>query len=264
MVQGREANVLGRSGTAETLLVRDGALTFVEKRLLTRAQSSEEATAAFEREGIILEALGGRGAPRFLERGHDEHGAYLRMETLVGSPLEALPAQSAVRFGLVAKSAFLALARVHEADDEHGPLEVLHNDLSPSNVLVSVDDVDVGAWLVDFGLASYRDGGPPRDGAFRGTLATAAPEIAREEAASVRSDLFAMAASLVTVLLGTPLRRDVASDALALVLAGDVPIHLPPLPVAPATEAALRGCLNHEASDRPESARHVLDLLGVP
>src|SRR5205823_4768550 len=107
----------------------------------------------------------------------------------------------------------LTLASIHEAADKRGPLRVVHRDITPSNVYVT-DDAG-SAILADFGLARWRGGGPPQDGAFRGTLLYAAPELARCDAdVDARADLFALAASLLHVASGAPPRS--ASSAAAL------------------------------------------------
>ena len=84
--------------------------------------------------------------------------------------------------------------------DASGPLSIVHADLSPANL--ALDDAGARAVLLDLELASWRGAPPPRDGAFRGTVAYCAPETARGEAPTVASDLFALAATFLHAVTG--------------------------------------------------------------
>jgi serine/threonine protein kinase len=157
-----------------------------------------------------------------------------------------------------ARAAFAALASVHEAADLDGPLAVVHADLSVDNVAVAEDAS--GAMMLDFGLACWR-GSAARDGSFRGTLTYAAPEIARGEAPTTRSDLFSLAAALLHVATGTPPRSETGGPALLTVAATE------PLPYegAPSIRGlvALLGCVEVAPGKRPGSAREVLEALSL-
>jgi serine/threonine protein kinase len=111
------------------------------------------------------------------------------------------------------EATFGALERVHAAD-------VVHGDLSPDNLLVAADGE--AARLIDFGLASAADWPPLADGAFRGTLVYAAPEVARGEPFGAAADRFALAACLAHAALGAPPRE--GPDAAMLARAGEVPL----------------------------------------
>jgi serine/threonine protein kinase len=224
----------------------------VEKRLSSRDRDEPEAVRALLAEGALLGAIGGRGAPRLVEVGSDEGGPFVRMERV---PFATL----ATRIGAVGDPAFvdrafraalLALATIHEAEDDRGPLAIVHGDLSPPNI--AVDDRGEHAVLLDFGLAVYRDSSP-RDGAFRGTVAYVAPEVARGETPSVRSDLYSLAASLLHVRDGKPPRSGPSLAAL-IASAADEPIRIP-------DDAGLAACLAHDPAARPASARVLLARL---
>lgn len=86
-----------------------------------------------------------------------------------------------------------------EGDDFEG-LEVLHRDICPANVLLSVDG-DV--LLTDFGSASSRWLSPEHTAAQAGHVAYKAPErVTGSGKASVRSDLFSLAVVLWEMLRG--------------------------------------------------------------
>lgn len=78
---------------------------------------------------------------------------------------------------------------------------VTHGDIKPGNVIVTAD----GVKLLDFGLALARGARPRRmpTPATRGTLAYMAPEQFRGQAASPKSDLWALGVVLFEMLTGT-------------------------------------------------------------
>lgn len=237
----------------------------VEKRLTDRSRGEPEAVLALRREAFLLRALAGRGAPEFVDTGDDERGPYLRMEKIPAptlaerietqrTPLDPAWLDRAIR------ASFAALAEVHDATDDDGPLSIVHGDLAPANV--AVDDAGARAVLLDFELAHFR-GASNHDGAFRGTLAYAAPEVAGGSTPTPASDLFALAATFLHVLTGTPPRTG-ASFAAALLDAAERPLSRERLDAllgrGPAL-AQLHACLAHDPSRRPASARAVVLAL---
>lgn len=230
------------------------------KRLSARMRREEEAKVRLSIEADILERLDGRGAPKLVARGEDAAGPFVVMERTAWPVLRPRLAAYAEPASIaeVARAAFAALASVHEAADVEGPLAVVHADLSVDNVAIAEDAG--GAMVLDFGLAWWR-GGAARDGAFRGTLAYAAPEVARGEAPTIRSDLFSLAAALLHVATRTPPRSETGGAALLAAAATE------PLPYerAPSIRsgrlAVLLGCVEVDPAKRPASAGEVLAAL---
>jgi serine/threonine protein kinase len=209
----RTSTLLGQGGATQTRLVVDasGAVVGVEKRLVPRLRADALARAQLRTEAQVLRALRGRGAPSLLDSGEDETGAWLLMEHVALASLGELGTHAGVAPGALvtraARHAFDALVEVHEAADERGPLAIVHGDLSPDNLLVSGDGS--AARLVDFGLASFRDApivAEEARAAVRGTPLYFAPEVARGEAPTVRSDLFALGLTLLHAASGEPPR----------------------------------------------------------
>jgi serine/threonine-protein kinase len=82
------------------------------------------------------------------------------------------------------------LHAAHEADDDHGqPMNLVHRDVSPQNVLVGTDGIPR---LVDFGIAKASGRSQTtREGQLKGKLAYMAPEQARGETLTRRTDIYA-------------------------------------------------------------------------
>jgi serine/threonine-protein kinase len=97
--------------------------------------------------------------------------------------------------------ALRGLHAAHEARDERGePLNLVHRDVSPHNIMVGADGV---ARLVDFGIAKAEGRlHSTRDSSVKGKYAYMAPEQARGEAVSRLSDTFAAAIVFWELLTG--------------------------------------------------------------
>jgi serine/threonine protein kinase len=226
-------------------------LTFVEKRLSTRARDDAEAIARFRAEAELLRILGGRVTPRLVETGDDERGPFLRMDNVglpileerMNAPIDPTWIDRAVLASLE------ALTVLHE-----GSPNVVHADLSPSNLAVSDDGSKVV--ILDLGLAFW-SGAPARDGAFRGTIAYAAPEVARGETPTPRSDLFSLGAVFLHAATGEH-PHDERSFAAAIAAVAEIPLlddrHRALASRGPGHAAIIR-CLAHEPAERPASAR---------
>lgn len=242
----------------------------VEKRLSPRELREPEAVARLRSEAALLARLSGRGVtPRLVASGEDALGPWHRVERVLAptlaeryaraeGPLETSWIERAVH------AAFAALAALHEAADARGPLRAVHADLSPANV--AVDDAAARAVLLDLDLAWWRDGPDWRGGAFRGTIAYVAPEVARGERPTQASDLFALAATLLHGVTGAAPRVGTSFAAL-LAAAAEAPV----LDDARARlaergpgHAALIACLAHDPARRPASAREALAGVAGP
>lgn len=227
---------------------------WVEKRLSARERAEPEARSRLRAEARLLGLLHGPYFPRLIASGEDELGPWHRVERVAIPTWAERLARGPVARDWVLRACpvvFRAVAALHDASDGEGPLAIVHGDPSPANL--AVDDRAEHAMLLDLDLASWRDAHPPVDGAFRGTLAYVAPEVARGEPPTARSDLFAFAATLLEGLLGHAPRRGDSFPAL-LARAAEEPLDLRAAP------AALKACLAHDPAARPESARAALSL----
>jgi serine/threonine protein kinase len=249
----------------KTTEIAENGVLLIEKRLTSRELAEPEAILRLQSEGVLLERLGGRVTPKLVARGEDAAGPFHRTEKIAHPMLsDRLEGEAALDTGFIeraARKAFAALAEIHSATDEKGPLSVVHADLSPTNLAVSDDGEEV--IVLDFNLASWRESAP-RDGAFRGTIAYSAPEVARGEAPTVRSDLFSLAAIFLHAMTGIVPR---SGDLAALVVrAAEEPLRKPehePLASRGPAHGAILSCLAHDPNARPNEARAVLAAMGL-
>jgi serine/threonine protein kinase len=244
--------VISPGPAARVLLARapDGREVIVKQAAINRAVP---AIAHEARVLGTLESGGVAGVPRLL--GQWDGG--IALERLAHGTLasEARAMSSDAAFRLRATQAtFDRLDAVHRAG-------VVHGDVSPDNVLLSADGTF--AALADFGLSrTGADWDDAHDGSFRGTLLYAAPEVARGEFPTLASDVFALAASVLHVATGTPLRDSHASPASVLVAAGSRPFdashpwHREASALFPAQLVdTLFRCLAFDPEGRPRDAR---------
>src|ERR1019366_7886091 len=155
----------------------------------------------------------------------------LVQEYVHGVPLDRLfraarQAQEAIppRIVVAIMSGVLAgLHAAHETTDEKGnPLGIVHRDVSPQNVMVSVDGIPR---LLDFGIAkASASAHVTRAGLLKGKIAYMAPEQIRGEDVSRVSDLYACGV-LLWELLGLQRLHAGRSEGqiLAAVLKGELP-----------------------------------------
>lgn len=239
--------------------VSGAGVTLVEKRLSPRERHEPEAQAAIRAEAALLAALGGRVTPRLVESGED----FFRMEKVdlptIAARLDAGPV-TGDWLARATRAAFEALVVLHEAADPRGPLGVVHADLSPANV--AADEQGARVVFFDVGLAVWRDA-PRRDGAFRGTVGYVAPEVARGEIPTARSDLFSLAATLLHAATGDAPRKLPPTLPLgaAIAVAAEQPLALSRYTLTSRSLGAIARCLAHDPGARPGSAREVLRLL---
>lgn len=242
-------------------ILESGGISVVEKRLTTRERGEPEAVASLRDEAALLAKLGGVVTPRLVASGED----WLQTERVpfptLHDRLEKGEPMPPAWVELAAQNAFRTLAALHEAEDEVGLLDVVHGDLSPANLAVSDDATR--CVILDLGLARFRGQSRRADGAFRGSALYVAPEVARGETPTERSDLFALAASLLHAALRAP-PRSAPSLAAAIAIAGDQPVLDPrraSLAAVGPAHAAMIACLAHDPAARPASAREVLSRL---
>ena len=150
------------------------------------------------------------------------------------------------------------LHAAHEATNEQGePLDIVHRDVSPQNVLVGADGVPR---VLDFGVAKAVGGiHTTREGQVKGKLAYMAPEQLRSGTVDRRSDVFAAGIVLWEALT---LRRLFTGESEGAVITNvlEQTIKAPSTIVGElpeALDAVVMRALDRDRSGRFESARQM-------
>jgi serine/threonine-protein kinase len=144
-----------------------------------------------------------------------------------------LPIECAVS---IAAAAAAGLHAAHETTSEDGsPLGIVHRDVSPQNVLVSIDGY---VKVIDFGIAKARGSATHTElGTLKGKLAYMSPEQARGEPVDRRTDVYALGIVLWEMLT---MRRLFSAPLEAAVLDAVMnPRVMPPSTTVPDLPAAL-------------------------
>jgi len=154
----------------------------------------------FDVEARLLSLLRHPRVVEVLDHFGDERGQYLVMELVEGIDLHALLERDgdpglgldlAVEY---ARQACEALEYVHQQ-------QIVHRDVKPHNLILGED----GVVLVDFGIARLLADEEEDEGtAGVGTPKYMAPEVFAGGAVSPRSDVFGLAATLWTLIVGKP------------------------------------------------------------
>ncbi|HEY0139970.1 MAG TPA: serine/threonine-protein kinase [Thermoanaerobaculia bacterium] len=134
---------------------------------------------------------------------------------------------------------------------------ILHRDLKPANVMI---DSHGEARITDFGLALPTDA--DQEGEIAGTPAYMAPELLSGSPATVQSDLYAL--GLVMYELFTGKRVHAGRSFHERVRDTSTEITVPSAVIAdlnPAVERVILRCLATDPTERPRSARAVIEAL---
>lgn len=187
--------------------------TVVVKRMLPHIAAESSGTAMFDEEARLASHVQHPNVVEFLDSGVAENQPYLALEYVPGCDLWQLT-RWLTRLGslleiplamFVVRQLLAGLQAVHDARGEDGELlHIVHHDVSPSNVLLSVHgDVKLG----DFGIARTRMA--TRLGSLssraKGKLGYMAPELVTGGRADQKSDIFAAGVIAAELLMGRPL-----------------------------------------------------------
>ncbi len=204
--------------------------------------------ARFEIEARLLASLSHPRVVKVLDHSSDEQGLYIVMELVPGTELGALmkrdgdpglPFGDAIEY---ARHGCEALQYVHSQ-------QIVHRDVKPQNMILGDD----GVVLVDFGVARALGSEEDQGTIAVGTPRFMAPEVFAGGTVSAASDIFSLAATLWTLLIGSPPRY---GDVLKLDrIAPDLP---------PELKASLTGGLEMLPEQRISSAAAFAEAIGVP
>jgi serine/threonine-protein kinase len=258
---------LGTGGMAEVYLARrSGPRGFSKrvaiKRILPELSEDSQLIQMFCDEARVAATLSHPNIVQILEFGEHDGEFYIVMEYVEGVSCSMLLRTVAQRGDTipigpalyVVREVLSALAFAHAATDENGhPLNVVHRDVSPSNILVSrIGSVK----LIDFGITRSRIAERRTvPGELKGKLRYMSPEQILGADVDARSDLFAAGIVLAEMLAGRALfsgksdlevLQRISRGELGLVRDGRMP---------PDLAAVLEKALAHRPDDRFQNAR---------
>lgn len=208
---------LATGGMAHVFLARrsgeqDASRLVVVKRILPHLAENAEFVSMFLQEARVAARLDHPAIAHVLDLGHVDGSYFMAMEYVPGDDFRrvvrradaegrTLPAALACRMII---GACEGLDFAHRKLDERGrPLNIVHRDVSPQNLLVGFDgEVKV----IDFGIAKAADSAHhTRTGVLKGKYAYMSPEQAEGLPLDGRSDVFALGIVLFELLTRTRL-----------------------------------------------------------
>lgn len=284
---------IGRGGMAEIFLARAGLSHGASRRVVVKQVLSHLSDDAGFSEMLIAEAklaaqLRHQNIVQVLDLGVEDRRLYITMEYVEGFDLNqllrnlsqrqvALPAEFAL---FIVRETLAALGYAHRATDENGgPLEIVHRDVSPSNVLISFEGE---VKLCDFGIARAIDHGATDSSAamtagtddheeessrvqrarVAGKSAYMAPEHARGDEIDSRADIFAAGILLWELCAGRRLYKGTEAEMLEMARRGAVrPLPDRGLPRHEKLQAILDRVLAADVGVRYFSAENMLKDL---
>ncbi len=203
-------------GTAEVFralfLAGDGGeRPVVIKRILPQFARDERFRRLFHEEACVAVTMSHPSIVRVLDHGDLGPTCYIALELVEGRDLGSLLAVGAAAgrsptprlAAYVAAQVADALQFIHDQKSSEGtPLQIIHRDVSPQNILVAYrGDVK----LTDFGIAkSAIRREQTVDGTLRGKLDYMSPEQAVAGKVDHRADIFALGCVLYQMLEGKP------------------------------------------------------------
>ena len=184
--------------------------TVVLKRILPHLAEDSAFVSMFLDEARIAARLHHQNVIEILDLGAEGDSFFIAMEYIHGEDMRRvakramesnrrLPAALACR---VVASAARGLDYAHKRTDQTGrPLQIVHRDVSPQNLLVGFDGQ---VKVVDFGIAKAIDKATvTASGVIKGKHAYMSPEQAIGRSIDHRTDVFALGVVLYELLTGT-------------------------------------------------------------
>jgi hypothetical protein len=178
----------------------------VVKRIAGHLANDPEFVEMFLSEARLAAQLGHSNLVQIFDLGDIDGRLGLVMEYVPGKSLRAILEREGRRLhpmhaAEIVSRVCAGLAYAHTAKDLHGkPLELVHRDVNPNNVLVTWSGE---VKLIDFGIAKSRMSSVhTAEGVIKGKFAYLSPEQSRSEDIDRRSDLFAAGICLYQTLSG--------------------------------------------------------------
>ena len=227
---------IGQGGMAEVFLARQQGPRGFEKVVVLKCiyphlARRQHFVDMFLDEARIAANINDPNVVHIYELGEEQGTLFLAMEYLVGESLSAV-----IKIGVrqkklldpwmaarIVANAASGLHTAHELVDPTGvPMEVVHRDVSPGNIVVLYNGA---VKVVDFGVAKARGRlVETTGGELKGKFAYMSPEQLVGKAVDRRSDIFSLGVVLWETLAHTRLfRADSQPETVQLILQGNVP-----------------------------------------
>lgn len=267
---------LGRGGMAELFLAHwqhdshDWSKLVAIKRILPQFAQDAQFREMFLNEGRIAARMSHANVCQVFELDEVDGDLFLAMEYLEGVSwdqlIAALPPDAprlALASGVIAQAAE-GLHYAHCLRDVAGnPTPVIHRDVSPHNLFLTVDGV---CKVLDFGVSKMMTDGPrTRSGVIKGKLPYMSPEQIRGEDLDGRADVFALGVCAWEALAGRRLfDRTTDFQIWKAITEEDVPSIATSWPACPpGVDAVVRRALDRERERRHASTRDFADELRI-
>ncbi|MFL5356337.1 protein kinase domain-containing protein [Archangium sp.] len=259
---------LGQGGMAEVFLAKQvGVKGFekfvVMKKILPQFAESAEFVDMLFAEARANARLTHPNVVQTFDVGMNDGVAYILMEYVRGPDLKklmnelrrkgiALPLEHSLR--ILAETA-AGLHYAHSYVDPAGvPHPVVHRDVSPHNVLISLDGA---IKLSDFGIAKVQGEENTQAGVLKGKISYISPEAASGRPLDARNDVFALGVMLFELLTGQlPFKRDHDAATLSAIVREPAPVPSQLKPTIPqdVSDLILRALVKDPARRTPSAA----------
>jgi serine/threonine protein kinase len=253
-------DLLGRGGMAEVFAGHAiGSHGFQKpvaiKRLLPELANDHVFVERLIGEAKLLVGMQHGNIVSVLDLARDGEDVFLVMEFMDGPSLRQLLKARGARGLPLAITAYIVQSAAAGLEFAHGR-HVIHADISPSNLLLTTSGE---VRVADFGIARREGNGA---GVVEGKWAYMAPEQARGEPLTARSDVFALGVVLYELVCGQhPLGRQATADERE---SGPMRV-VPPRVVKPSVPAGIDAicmkALAHDPRDRYASMKQLIDAL---
>ena len=228
---------LGSGGMADVYLCRQSGMGGFDRQVVIKQirqdlRDREDVIFMFLDEARIIAQVNHPNVVQIYDVDEQDGLPYLAMEWVRGLSLQSLMRRVEQRgqqfpvdlVAAIGSQVCAGLQAAHEMRDQTGaPLNVVHRDISPSNLLVSVDGI---VKIIDFGVARAKNRlSVTSAGRIKGRIGYIAPEALTDQSIDRRADLFALAVVMYEMCSGKPLYdRDGDSASLASILTKKVPL----------------------------------------
>ena len=266
---------IASGGMGEIFLARSASLDglskdVVVKRILPELTASARFVSRFIDEARVSMTLSHQNIVQVFDFGQAEGSYYLVMEHVLGCDLQELLRMEHVKQGglspgialYIIEEACKGLEYAHNCSDRSGaPLNLIHRDISPGNIMVTLDG---GVKVGDFGIAKAAgQGGHTSTGMAVGKLHYMSPEQATDQTLDRRTDIFSLGLVLWELLVG---RRPYAGKQdhtflRQIMTAAIVPPSGKGARVSPEVDAAVMKCVAPDREQRWENCRALARAL---